>query len=222
MAQVLSFASSKGGVGKSTSCAAVACALAGQGRAVLVLDLDATGTLKLWADKLPFPGVTVESHTTDRLGEALKAAAALDRYDDILIDLAGFRDVAIMMAFARSDLVIIPTGASVLDLREAAKMVKDLADVSETIGRNIPYRLLFTRAQTLRSRVADHVVNLAEQQGLARFATAMHERAAYKEIFLTRTVPTSPDGDRKAGDEVRAIVDEIAHILNPVKKVAAA
>lgn len=212
MTQTICFASSKGGVGKSTTCASVACAYAGAGESVMVLDLDQNETLNKWSKKLPFPGVTVEACPTDKLSDAI--AAANGKYDRLLLDLAGFRDVAIMLAFAKSNLVVIPSGTSVPDLMQAAQMVKDLADVSNTLGREIPYRLLFTRVLTLRSRVADHVMGLAETQKIKRFDGVMHERAAYKEIFLTPTVPTGADGDHKAGAEVRALLAEIEEITN--------
>ena len=43
---ILSFASSKGGVGKSTTCAAIASALALAGDRVLLIDLDPNRTLE--------------------------------------------------------------------------------------------------------------------------------------------------------------------------------
>lgn len=220
---IISFASSKGGVGKSTTCAAIACALADRGDRVLVLDLDRNQTLLQWAEKLPHEGVAVQAAATDQLGDTIAAAIKSGRFDHILMDLAGFRDLAIMLAFGRSDLVIIPSGASVPDLREAGHMVKDLADVSEAVNRAIPYRLLFTRSSPLASRVGNHVMQKAEQGGFARFNTQMVERAAYKELFLSLVAPTSEKGDHKAGDEVRAILAEIEAIVSSTgKRVVAA
>ena len=50
---ILTFASSKGGVGKSTTCAAIASALALDGARVLLIDLDQNKTLDRWAQKAP-------------------------------------------------------------------------------------------------------------------------------------------------------------------------
>jgi chromosome partitioning protein len=54
---ILSFASSKGGVGKSTACAAIAATLAQDGARVLVLDLDLNQTVARWAKKARMPGL---------------------------------------------------------------------------------------------------------------------------------------------------------------------
>lgn len=58
-------------------------------------------------------------------------------------------------ALARSDLVIIPAQASEPDLREALVVVSDIRDVSDTTGRQIPYRLLLTKIFPLRTRVTE-------------------------------------------------------------------
>ncbi len=50
---ILTFASSKGGVGKSTTCAAIASALAMDGERVLLIDLDQNRTLQRWSKKSP-------------------------------------------------------------------------------------------------------------------------------------------------------------------------
>jgi len=60
---ILTFTSSKEGVGKSTACAAFACALAAEGKPVLVCDLDPNRTLDRWHRKAPYPGLTVRHCT---------------------------------------------------------------------------------------------------------------------------------------------------------------
>ena len=56
---IITFASSKGGVGKSTTCACIASALAMEGARVLLIDLDQNRTLDRWARKAPIDGLTV-------------------------------------------------------------------------------------------------------------------------------------------------------------------
>ena len=53
---ILAFASSKGGVGKSTTCAALASALALDGARVSLLDLDQNRTLERWSRRHPSQG----------------------------------------------------------------------------------------------------------------------------------------------------------------------
>jgi cellulose biosynthesis protein BcsQ len=53
---IVSFASSKGGVGKSTICAAIGARLAGRGEEVLILDLDQNRTVERWGRKAKVKG----------------------------------------------------------------------------------------------------------------------------------------------------------------------
>jgi chromosome partitioning protein len=220
---ILSFTSSKGGVGKSTSCAALACALAGTGDQVLVLDLDPNKTLDRWYRKAPYPRLAVTHCAPEAFATTFREAQASGRYDHILIDLAGFLHTDILRAFARADLVIIPAVPSEPDLREALVMARHLAGVSESVDRAIPYRLLLTRVRPLQSRVATYIYGQIEAQKLLRFDRMMIEREAYKEIFVTGRPPTDTEPD-KAGAEVMAILDEIREIVKsrPTTKIAGA
>jgi chromosome partitioning protein len=210
---VLSFTSSKGGVGKSTACAAIACAIAGQGRRVLVLDLDLNKTLLTWFKRSSYKGVTVQGCSPAEFAEVFKDHQAGGQWDDILIDLAGTLDAALLRAFVRADLVIIPAGLSAPDLHQALVMVKHLNGVAESVERGpIPYRLLLTRVSPLGSRVGNAMVDEIERHNLLSFSRVMMERAAYKEIFVTGKPPTDTE-PLKAGAEVMAIVEEIRAII---------
>jgi chromosome partitioning protein len=210
---ILSFTSSKGGVGKSTSCAAIACALAGQGATVLVLDLDPNKTLDRWYRKAPYPGLAVVHSAPETFAATFREAQASGRYQHVLIDLAGFLHTDILRAFARADLVIIPAVPSEPDIREAMVMTRHLAGVAESVERDIPYRLLLTRVRPLQSRVANYIYAQIEANKLARFERPMIEREAYKEIFITGQPPTETEPD-KAGAEVMAILSEIRQIVS--------
>jgi chromosome partitioning protein len=216
---ILSFTSSKGGVGKSTSCAAIACALAGQGESVLVLDLDPNKTLDRWHRKAPYRNMTVTHCTPESFAQTFREAQASGSYDHILIDLAGFLHTDILRAFARADLVIIPAVPSEPDIREALVMARHLAGVAESVERTIPYRLLLTRVRPLESRIAKYIYSQIEANKLARFDRPMIEREAYKEIFITGKPPTDTE-PAKAGAEVLAILDEIRAIVatTPARK----
>lgn len=209
---ILSFTSSKGGVGKSTSCAAVACALAGQGEKVLILDLDPNKTLDRWHRKAPYPNLSVTHCTPETFAPTFRDAQASGHYDDILIDLAGFLHTDILRAFARADLVIIPAVPSEPDLREAMVMARHLAGVAESVERAIPYRILLMRVRPLESRIAKYIYAQIEVNKLLRFERVMVEREAYKEIFITGKPPTDTE-PTKAGAEVMAILDEIRAIV---------
>lgn len=209
---IITFASSKGGVGKSTACACVAAELAREGANVLLLDLDQNRTLDRWAKRAPFPGLTVKAVDQQKFSNVLRDDEKSGHYDHICIDLPGTREVTLYKALARADLVVIPAQASEPDLREALVIVGDIRDVGETTGRAIPYRLLLTKIFPLRTRVTDFAYAELERHGLPLFRTALVERAAYREMFLTGEPPTAVEPDKGAGLEIRALLAEIKAI----------
>ena len=218
---IVSFASSKGGVGKSTSCAAIGAALALKGKRVLILDLDQNRTLARWAPKTNIPGLTVKALERDSFTSFFRKAVASGKFDAILIDLAGTREATVLKAIARSDLVIIPAQASEPDLREALVVVSDIRDVAEEKAGTIPYRLLLTKVYPLRTRVTDFAYAELARHGLPTFRTALVERAAYREMFLNGRPPSFTEPTRGAGVEIAALLEEIRDVLGEVGKTKA-
>jgi len=210
---IITFASSKGGVGKSTTCACIAAALALEGQRVLLIDLDQNRTLDRWARKAPIAGLTVTAIDPQKFGAFFRDAEASGDYDHICIDLPGSREVTLFKALARSDLVVIPAQASEPDLREALVVVGDIRDVNETTNRTIPYRLLLTKVYPLRTRVTDFAYRELARLGLPLFRTALVERSAYREMFLNGQPPTVIEAGKGAGLEVTALLAEIRAIV---------
>lgn len=213
---IITFASSKGGVGKSTTCAAIASALALDGARVLLIDLDQNRTLDRWARKAPIDGLTVTAVEPKDFGAFFRDQESQGQFDHICIDLPGNREVTLYKALARSDLVVIPAQASEPDLREAFVVIADVRDVGEGIGRTIPYRLLLTKVFPLRTRVSDYVYAELDRKGLPLFRTALVERSAYREMFLNGVPPTVSEAGKGAGAEIQALVAEIRGIVEAV------
>jgi len=213
---ILSFASSKGGVGKSTACAAIGARLATRGEEVLIIDLDQTRTLDRFGRKAKIPGLTVTAIERDSFTTLFREFTAADTYDHILIDLPGAREAMALKAIARSDLIIIPAQASEPDLREALVIASDVKDVAEERGAPIPYRLLLTKMSPLRTRVTDFAYLEIARHGLPMFRTVLVERVAYKEMFLTGVAPDASDRFGAAA-EISALTDEIEAGFGKVK-----
>jgi len=209
---IVSFASSKGGVGKSTSCAAVGARLAQRGEQVLIIDLDQNRTLERWGRKANVPGLTVKAIERDDFTNVFRETMLAGEIDHILIDLAGAREATVLKAIARSELVVIPAQASEPDLREALVIVSDIKDVAEEKGAPIPYRVLLTKMHPFRTRVTEFVYTELARHGLPIFRTVMIERAAYKEMFLTGAPPGATD-NVGAGAEMAALTAEIEEII---------
>lgn len=216
---IVSFASSKGGVGKSTTCAAIGARLASRGEEVLILDLDQNKTLERWGKRVKVSGLSIRAVERDSFTTVFREVIAAGRVDHILIDLAGSREATALKAIARSDLVVIPAQASEPDLREALVVAGDVRDVAEEKGTPIPYRLLLTKMSPLRTRVTDFVYQELARHGLPIFRTVMVERVAYKEMFLTG-IPPAPSDKGGAGAEVAALAGEMEEIVHEARAKA--
>ena len=210
----LAFASSKGGVGKSTSCASIAAFLASRGESVLVFDLDPNQTLGRWKDKTDLPTLTVMPVTLDDFGKAYRNPDIVGGHDHILMDLAGARaHKAMNVAFARSHLVIIPAQHSEPDLIEAMNIIDDVAEAEAEYDRAIPYRVLFNRVRPLGSHADKFIMDQVREHNVDCFKTQFVDRVAYRETFLNGTPPHIRDGEKGAGAEIPAVVQEIEELL---------
>ena len=214
---IIAFASSKGGVGKSTACAAVGARLAQRGEQVLIIDLDQNKTLERWGRKAKIAGLAVRAIERDQFTTEFRETIATGEIDHVLIDLAGAREATTLKAIARSDLVVIPAQASEPDLREALVVASDVRDVAEERKAPIEYRLLLTKMSPLRTRVTDFVYQELARHKLPIFRTVMVERVAYKEMFLTGTPPSMSDTSG-AGAEIGALVMEMEAIVGRSKQ----
>jgi chromosome partitioning protein len=220
---ILVFASSKGGVGKSTSCAAVGSALALSGERVLIIDLDPNGTIARWSRKLTLEGLTVQPVKPAEFTNVLNKHKASGAFDHVLIDLMGTREATMLKALGFADLVIIPAQTSEPDLREALVISQDVRDLSEMIGEPIPYRLLLTKVYPLRTRVTDFVIKELARLKLPSFRSVLVERTAYREMFLSGEPPSRAESAKGAGPEIAALLDEIRalHASSPGKRKVA-
>lgn len=212
---ILVFASSKGGVGKSTTCAALGAALAQEGSRVLLLDLDQNRTLHRWSCRFSIPGLTIEAPAQDDFVAVLRTRLSSGDFDHILIDLPGVREGTMLKAISRADLVIIPAQASEPDLREAFVISRDVRDVQETAKREIPYRLLLTKMHPLKNRVSSFIYADLARNKMPIFKTVLVERTAYREMFLNGESPTQQDPGKGAGLEIAALLDEIEEVVYP-------
>lgn len=144
---IITFASSKGGVGKSTSCASLAGCYAHSGQRVHVIDLDGNRCVSRWlADEKTRPvNLTVSAPDTQILTEHLQETARHYAPDTILIDIAGSYEQALTIAIARAHLTIIPASTSEAEIFEAARVARHIQTIFAAFGKIPLYRLLARR-----------------------------------------------------------------------------
>lgn len=207
---LVSFISFKGGAGKTTALMAIASTLVEMGHKVLILEADENKPLQLWRDAAQERGTwsdLVRISPADSL-DAIQAAfekAETDGFEFCFADTAGGGSDLNTMLIINSDLVIVPSTLSLLDIDGALSTMEFVVgEVSRSVGRKIPTRLLLGNF-LFRSLKSGEQESLAMISQVPQFKSRLTQRAAFADL-------------RRAG-----LLGEYYKVLlaNPAKKLLA-
>lgn len=226
MSQIASFASTKGGVGKTSLVMALASDLRRLGRTVLLLDCDPNRHLAEWVRRRDDKGI----HVIDEITEANVRTTVQEHaphYDVTLIDLAGFGNLTMLYAFSVSDVVLIPTQQSYMDVKETIRTFKVVTDSVGVLRHTPACSVVIVRTQAaIQSRVDRHARALLEEHGVPAFRTEMIERSLLKEMTYTGQGPGEVDPGSNAARNIAGLSAEFLAFIasapaNPVIERAA-
>lgn len=180
---VISFASPKGGVGKSTSALLLASGLTEAGASVTVIDGDPNRTLYNWSKQAGSHGFPCKELPSDNeILDVIEDTATRSQF--VIVDLEGTANLAMSRAISRTDLVVIPLQASPVDARQASRAIKLVVDEGRALRRSIPYRMLFTRVNpAIATRDEREIRTQFRGAEIPTFAIALNDRAAFRAMF---------------------------------------
>jgi chromosome partitioning protein len=211
---VVSVCSTKGGVGKTTLVICLADAFARQGGSVVVLDADPNGHVAAWRE-MARDETTVDvvpNVTEDTIQDQIEEASG--RYGIVLVDLEGAASRSVTYAIASSDLVLMPTKTSGMDLQELYRTHKVIQLTEKAMRRPIANRAVFSQVPALANRVTNHARSLVKERGIPVLSTdIIHRPAAYQAMHYSGLTPVHPEGDSKAAAEVKACLAEVLAAL---------
>lgn len=214
----VSFASSKGGAGKTTSCVVLGTELAAQGTQVVIIDADPARRLTRWSRLAPLPrGIEVVASAGERQIQD-EIAAARGRAPFVLIDLEGTASRLTSFAIAESDLVIIPSGEEQQDADAAVETLAEVAMEGRARRRDIPAAILFARTSAaVKSKLERHIQTELKTAAPV-FATQLHRRTAFSSLHnagagLRDLDPMEVNGIEKAIDNAQAFASEVIDML---------
>jgi chromosome partitioning protein len=222
---VISFVSSKGGVGKTTTAVIVASILAEQTQQLVTLvDADPNKPLEKWAqlpgkpDNIHVVSDEAESRIVDIIDEADRTSKF------VIVDLEGAATSRVSNAISMSNIVIIPVQGSGLDADQAVKTIRLILAAGKSQRRKIPYRVLFTRMPAaITSNNMKAIRGTLEDANVPIMNTALIEREAFKAIFLHGGTISQLDGKKVSGKDIalrnaNAVTEEIVATLVELAK----
>jgi chromosome partitioning protein len=242
---VLTVAGQKGGSGKTNLVRNLAIHFALDGYRVGVVDADLIqqhsseffadhqkeGTHEVWTARGDIPGLTVAiwdrgspdvpegsivvapQVDQDAIGDVIQSLA--DAVDVVVCDLQGTASVAMLHAIHYADLVLIPVQPSNDDLKSAHSTARHVAQAGKSARREIPYRIVISRASTgFRPEVERVVETALENAGIPRLRTPVFERTAFKRASFSRVAPIFEEPDGGAAENMKAVYEEVKKTLS--------
>jgi chromosome partitioning protein len=220
---VIVTASSKGGAGKSTLTLVLAQALDAMGGSVTVVDADPNKPLVRWRAGKSKSGVDVIGEVTEsNIIKVIREQSAIRQF--VLVDLEGTANRLVSRAITQADLVLIPLQASALDSNEAGRAVGLIQEEEEALeGRVIPYRIIMTRTNPLiTTKIEAGIYKALAGADIALMKTRLHERQAYKAIFVRRLalaeLDDSINGLEGARENAERLAGEVVELLTSLPK----
>ena len=179
------FAASKGGVGKTTLCAALSSYASTTGKKVrtAIIDLDPQGSLTGWWNQRETESPELIEARAGNLGEVLNKAASAG-YDYVFIDTPPGHMKTIEAGITNADYVLVPCQPSPVDI---AAIGDTLSSIDE-LGK--PFAFVMNRV-IARTRIGEQAILLLANHGKVAgvpvaqrtaFATAMTDGRSAPEI----------------------------------------
>ena len=215
---VISFATSKGGSGKSTCLITMAGVLADQGGRVAVIDTDPTQTVARWGRKETKPeNVTIYSaDQEDVLLDAIDNAKK--SHHVILIDVEGRASTVGNIAMAKSSLVIVPVQPSEPDGHEAAKTIRAIRTAGRAHDKSIKFGVVMNRMPgAIVSRTYREVATAFDEAGIPVVAHLVDREAYRRMLMVGGTIFTLTDAQApnlaKARNEAYVFGEKIGRMV---------
>ena len=181
--QVIVFASSKGGVGKTTSALTLSSVLTHHSAPTTLIDADPNAPLAIWSKRFPDgvpAGLSVK--TAFRTDVADVIDSAVDPY--VIVDLEGSRNEEVSVAIGRADLVLIPMKGNRLDADEAVNVIKVIRKQESIFRRSIPFRVFLSQTSpVIVDRGMRDICAQMRENGIPMLRASMVERSAFKAPF---------------------------------------
>lgn len=195
--KTITFAASKGGVGKTTLCAALS-AFAGNGHKTAIIDLDPQGSLTAWWNKREAESPElIESTAADLKGTIQKAEAA--GYDFVFIDSPPAHMQTIEAALSVADFALVPCQPSPVDIEAIGDT---LAIIDEL---RVPFAFVLNRLIS-RTRIGEQAILLLANHGKIAGIPVV-QRTSFATSMIDGRTAAEVDSGKAATQEIASLWD---------------
>lgn len=196
----VAFVSSKGGTGKTTAALLLALGLAKEGRRVAMIDCDVNLPLFSWKRMANTPIQVFPATNLEELRDILPLARSAAEF--VIVDTEGSVRGRPFVKELMADLVLVPTGPSMLEAVESIRTSEFLRTVPGRREPFTPHACLLTRTPAaLRPRSLSAVIALIKTKGISLLETAVIEKEAYRALFAMGATLESPELAQTGGLE---------------------
>lgn len=216
---VIVTANPKGGAGKSTATLVLAQTLAHLGASTTVIDADPNRPIVDWrSGRSALPINVIGDADESRIIRIIRDERARQQF--VFVDLEGTASRLVSRAITQADLVLIPLQASGVDARQASRAVALIQEEEEALGdRKISFRILLTRTNPIiATKIEKEIIAALTAADLPLLATRLHERQAYKAVFVRRLALHELDaaqvnGLTEALTNAQQLADEVVDVV---------
>jgi chromosome partitioning protein len=210
MALIVTVAQQKGGAGKTSVAAHLACAwggrqLNGSARKVVLLDLDPQESLTAWfrlrEEKMGVDeNITLKPATGWRATSAVIAAAR--EADVVVIDSPPFAETSTRIAIRAAHIIVVPCQLSPMDVW-ASKPTLEMIDKERR-----PALVVLNRVPP-RARIADELVLQLKRDRMPLARAALGNRIAYAASLMEGKGVVEAEPHSVAAAEIRLLANEV-------------
>jgi chromosome partitioning protein len=213
-ARVVTIAQQKGGAGKTTLVAQLACAFARKGRKVGLLDTDPQQSLTAWfavrreagfIDDLP-----IEAHQADGWRISTEVDRLKRQRDIVIVDSPPHAEQASKASIRSAELVLVPIQLSPMDLW-ATRATLDLAEAEKRPILLVPNRV------PSRGRLGETVKEILGQEKLPLAVSELGNRQAFAASLMEGRGVVETEPSSVAAEEIAALANEVWRKLASIK-----
>lgn len=182
---VISFINEKGGSGKTTLCINMAIRLMQDGKEVIIVNCDPQDSISAFAQNRQ-KDVLMHINLSGNISKTLKSL--VEKYEFVLIDTSGSDNEINQKAMLFSDIVVLPTKPSQLDIDVLQKMfirVENCQIINEDLKAFVLMNQMPPNPKIAENKqMKDFIEELIqEKDNIILLNTIIHERIAYKRCF---------------------------------------